>query len=283
MSASGLSLLTSIYLGLFAGAFVFFWLWEGGSPLRAFADERARRRHALSNLGVLAAVVLVADLLYGTFTLRVGAHLLDPPTGLLAPLALPTWAEIAIAFLAIDLYEYGFHRLAHRWRPLWLLHAVHHSDTHVDVTTGARQHPLETALIVSGRLAIYLVLGLPLWIEVVRVIVANTAQFAQHANVAFPRAVEATRVVLMTPAVHRLHHSPDPPLIDRNFGQFLTLWDRMFGTYAEPAGDAPPAYGLRTLESDRWQTIAGILLTPFRPKGVPGPSSEARRTGQSFL
>lgn len=272
MTAGGLSLLTSIYLGLFAGAFAFFWLWEGGSPLRAFDDERVRRRHALRNLGVLAAVILVADLLYGTLTLRVGAHLLDPPTGLLVPLDLPAWAQVVVAFVAIDLYEYGFHRLAHRWRPLWVVHAVHHSDPHVDVSTGARQHPVETAIIVTGRLAIYLVLGLPLWIEVARVIVANTALFAQHANVAFPKALEATRAVLMTPAVHRQHHSPDPPLIDRNFGQLFSVWDRLFGTYAEPAGEAPPAYGLRTLESERWQTVAGILLTPFRPKSVPGPA-----------
>lgn len=272
MTQSGLSLLTSIYLGLFAGVFAFFWLWEGGSPLRPFADDRARRHHALRNLGVLLSVILVADLLYGTLVLRVGAHLLDPPFGLLAPLALPPWAQILVAFLVIDLYEYAFHRLAHRWRPLWRLHSVHHSDPQVDVTTGARQHPFETAVIVSGRLALYLVLGLPLWIEVVRVIVANTAAFAQHANVAFPRVVETLRPVLVTPAVHRQHHSPDPPLIDRNFGQLLSIWDRLFGTYAEPAAEAPPEYGLRSHRSDRWQTVAGMLLTPFRPESASGPA-----------
>jgi sterol desaturase/sphingolipid hydroxylase (fatty acid hydroxylase superfamily) len=272
LTAGGLSLLTSIYLGLFAGGFAFFWLWEGGSPLRPFADDRARRRHVLRNLGVLLSVILVADIVYGTFVLRVGAHLLDPPSGLLSPLALPTWALVVVAFVAVDFYEYAFHRLAHRWRPLWLMHRVHHSDPHVDVSTGARQHPLEAALIVSGRLPIYLALGLPLWIEVVRVIVANTVLFAQHANVAFPRAVEALRPVLMTPAVHRQHHSPDQPLIDRNFGQFFTLWDRLFGTYAEPEGEAPAAYGLRPLRAERWQTVAGILLTPFRSEPPSGPA-----------
>ena len=272
MTEGGLSLLSSLYLGLFAGGAAFFWLWEGGAPLRAFRDDRARRRHALRNLGVLAAVILVADLLYATFTLRVGERLLDPPAGLLVPLALPTWAQVAVAFLVMDFYEYLIHRLAHRWRPLWLLHSVHHSDPHVDVSTSARQHPLETAIQVSGRFALYLVLGLPLWIEVARVIVVNTALLAQHANVAFPRALEATRLVLITPAVHRQHHSPDPPLIDRIYGQLFSIWDRIFGTYAEPAGDAPPAYGLRSLGDERWQSVAGILLTPFRPKSVPGPA-----------
>jgi sterol desaturase/sphingolipid hydroxylase (fatty acid hydroxylase superfamily) len=71
--------------------------------------------------------------------------------------------------------------------------------------------------------------------------------------------------------VHRQHHSPDAPLIDRNYGQVLSLWDRLFGSYAEPSGDLPPAYGLRTLDAPQWQTVAGVLLTPFRARSVPGP------------
>jgi sterol desaturase/sphingolipid hydroxylase (fatty acid hydroxylase superfamily) len=271
MTQAGISLLTSIYLGLFVGGFVFCWLWEDGAPLKPFSDARSRRRHALRNFGVLAAVILFADLFVGTYLLEIGRHLLDPPTGGLAPLALPLAAQIVVAFLAIDLYEYGLHRLAHRWRPLWLLHAVHHSDPHVDVTTSARHHPVETAISIAGRLPIYLVLGLPLWIEVIRIIVANTMFLAQHTNAAFPRALESLRVALVTPAVHRQHHSPVPPLVDRNYGQIFSFWDRLFGTYAEPEGDAPPEYGLRKLTDDRWQTLAGILMTPLRAKAVPGP------------
>ena len=116
-----------------------------------------------------------------------------------------------------------------------------------------------------------LALGLPLWIELVRVIVVNSAFLAQHANVAFPRAIEALRVVFVTPAVHRQHHSPVPPLIDRNFGQMFSFWDRLFRTYAEPASPAPPEYGLRKLADERWQTVAGILLTPLRARSIPGP------------
>ncbi len=148
---------------------------------------------------------------------------------------------------------------------------MHHSDPHVDVTTGARNHPLETAIAITGRVGIYLALGLPLWIELVRVIAVNSIFLAQHANVAFPRAIEALRSVLVTPAVHRLHHSPVPPLIDRNFGQMFSFWDRLFRTYAEPATPAPPEYGLRKLAGERWQTVAGILLTPLRARSIPGP------------
>jgi len=93
----------------------------------------------------------------------------------------------------------------------------------------------------------------------------------QHANVRAPRWLESLRSVVVTPAVHRQHHSADAPLIDRNFGQILSAWDRLFGTYAEPAADLPPAYGLRKLDAPQWQTVTGVLLTPFRARSVPGP------------
>ncbi|CAG0990936.1 hypothetical protein BURK1_02260 [Burkholderiales bacterium] len=271
MTAEGVSLLTSIYLGLFVGGLAFFWLWEDGAPLRPFPDARARRRHALRNLGVLAAVILFADLLVGSWLLRAGERVLETPPGLLTPLALPIAAQVAIAFVLIDAIEYGLHRLAHAWRPLWLIHTVHHSDPHVDATTGVRNHPLETTVAIVVRVGLYLALGLPLWIELVRVIVVNTLFLWQHSNVVSPRWLEALRLVFVTPAVHRQHHSPVPPLIDRNFGQMFSLWDRIFGTYAEPQSEAPPEYGLRKLAGEHWQSLPGLLLTPLRARLVPDP------------
>ena len=271
MTPGGLSVLTSIYFGVFLGGLAFFWLWEDGKPLKPFADEHERRRHALVNLGVLAAVILIADLLVGTWIMRIGWHLLDPPDGLLTPLGLPLWALVVTGVFAVDLFEYGLHRLAHRWRPLWLLHAVHHSDPHVDMTTAARHHPLEVAIGIALRVPVYLALGVPLWLEAVRGTAYNGITLFQHANVRAPRAIESLRFVLVTPSVHRQHHSPDAPLIDRNFGQVFSIWDRLFGTYAEPAGDAPPAYGLRKLAAPGWQTLRGVLLMPLRARTIPGP------------
>ena len=271
MTPAGISLLTSIYLGLFAGGLLFFWLWEDGDPLKPFASPRERRRHALVNFGVLAAVILFADLLIGTWLLRIGERLLDPPDGLLTPLGLPVWALAVGGLVFMDFVEYLVHRFAHRWRPFWLLHSVHHSDPHVDLTTGARHHPLDTTISLVIRFALYLVLGLPLWIELIRAITVNVMSLWQHANVRSPGWLEALRPVLMTPSVHRIHHSPDQPLVDRNFGQILTVWDRLFGTYAEPAGDLPPEYGLRKLVSPAWQDLPGVLLTPLRARSIAGP------------
>jgi sterol desaturase/sphingolipid hydroxylase (fatty acid hydroxylase superfamily) len=271
MTAAGVSLLTSVYLGLLIGGIWFAWQWESGDPLQPFPSESARRRHALRNLGMLLLVVLVTDLAVGTWLLRAGSHVLDPPRGVTAALGLPIAAQLVVAFVAVDFYEYWFHRLAHRYRPLWLAHCVHHSDPHVDATTAWRHHPVETTLQFLPYFAIYLVLGLPYWIEIVRAIVVNTMLYAQHANAAFPRAIEAQRWLLMTPAVHRVHHSPDPPLVDRNFGTLLSVWDRLFGTYAEPAGEAPPEYGLRRLADERHQTLAGLVATPWRARRLATP------------
>ncbi len=271
MTPGAVSLLTSLYFGLFAGGLAFAWLCEDAAPLRPFASPALRRRHALRNLGVLLAVFLFADLLVASVIFRFGQHLFDAPGGLVAALALPAIAQFTVALIVIDLYEYAFHRSVHAWRPLWLIHCVHHSDPRVDVTTATRHHPLETAIGFVGRMGVYVAVGLPLWIEIPRVIIVNSALLAQHANVAFPRAIEAMRAVLMTPAVHRMHHSPGQPLVDRNFGQVFSVWDRLFGTYAEPEGDAPPEYGLRKLAADRYQSLPGMLLTPLHARSLPTP------------
>jgi sterol desaturase/sphingolipid hydroxylase (fatty acid hydroxylase superfamily) len=271
VTPAGISLLTSIYLGLFVGGILFFWFWEDGAPLKPFVDARERRRHVLVNAAVLVAVILFADMLVGTWILRIGERLLEAPDGLLTPLGLPVWALAILGLVLMDGVEYGVHRFAHAWRPFWLVHSAHHSDPHVDFTTGARHHPLDTTVSLVIRLGLYLLLGLPVWIEVIRAILVNVMALWQHANVRAPAALEALRPVLVTPAVHRVHHVPDAPLVDRNFGQILSIWDRLFGTYHAPAGDLPPEYGLRKLHGPAWQTASGVLLTPFRARSIPGP------------
>lgn len=262
MTEAALPALRGVFLGMLVGSLVFAWLWEDGEPLRPFASRVGRRRHYLRNFAMLVSVVLLADLVIGTWWLGVGERLLDPPSGILTALALPWPLQIAAAFLAVDLYEYALHRLAHRWRPLWLMHAVHHSDPHVDSSTSFRHHPLESAIAITGRVFLYVALGLPLWIEVVRATVANLVLVLQHANVDFPPWVERARFLVATPAVHRVHHDPDRPSIDRNFGQIFTVWDRLFGTWHTPTASAPAEYGLRRLRDERWQTWRGMLATP---------------------
>ena len=256
-----LSLLRIAYYGLMAGTFAFLLLWEDGAPL--MRGMPSRRRHVLRNLAMFVCVVAVADGLVGAWLLDIPSRLTITPPGLLTPL--PLIVQLLIAFVVMDLATYGVHRLFHAQRWLWLMHSVHHSDAQVDVSTSIRHHPVEVAIDVAFKLALYLLLGLPLWIEAARTLLINPLSMAQHANIAYPPWIERPlRWLLVTPAMHRVHHIPNEAETNSNFGQCFSFWDRMFGTYrpADPA--LPPRFGLANLGGESFQSIAGMLLTPVR-------------------
>jgi sterol desaturase/sphingolipid hydroxylase (fatty acid hydroxylase superfamily) len=250
------------YPGLGVGAFLLFWLWEGGRPRVGFA---APGRHTLRNLALFVLVVLFADELVGTAILGIPARRLEVPPGLLAPLALPLPVTIVVGIVVADLACYAYHRLSHRLRPLWLLHAVHHTDPHLDASTAVRFHPFDMACYVVIIAATLVGLGIPLWVEGVRAALLNPLLLAQHANVVFPPSVERWLAWLfVTPAMHRVHHATDKPEIDSNYGQMFSFWDRLFGSYRAPASADPPLIGVRGFEADAWQSVGGMLLTPWR-------------------
>ncbi|MEP6998448.1 MAG: sterol desaturase family protein [Betaproteobacteria bacterium] len=260
-----LSVLRIAYYGLMAGSFAFLLLWEDGTPL--VHEVRARRRHVLRNLALFVCVVAVADGLVGAWLLDIPSRLTITPPGLLTPLGLPVVAQLIVAFVVIDLSTYAVHRLFHAQRWLWLMHSVHHSDAQVDVSTSVRHHPVEVAIDVAVKLALYLLLGLPLWIEAARTLLINPLSMAQHANIAYPRWVERPlRWLLVTPAMHRVHHLPDARDTDSNYGQCFSVWDRIFGSYRPPDPVAPPRFGLRSLADDSFQSVGGMLLTPWRAR-----------------
>jgi sterol desaturase/sphingolipid hydroxylase (fatty acid hydroxylase superfamily) len=187
------------------------------------------------------------------------------PTGLLTPL--PLAAQLIVAFVVMDLSTYAVHRLFHAQRWLWLMHSVHHSDAEVDVSTSIRHHPVEVAIDVAVKLGLYLLLGLPLWIEAARTLLINPLSMAQHANIAYPAWVERPlRWLLVTPAMHRVHHLPEAPATDSNFGQCFSFWDRIFGTYRAPDPARAPRFGLANLAGESFQSVSGMLLTPVRAR-----------------
>ena len=258
-----LSLLRIAYYGLMAGTFAFLLLWEDGSPL--VRDMPSRRRHVLRNLALFVCVVAVADGLVGAWLLDIPSRLVITPTGLLTPL--PLAAQLIVAFVVMDLSTYAVHRLFHAQRWLWLMHSVHHSDAEVDVSTSIRHHPVEVAIDVAVKLGLYLLLGLPLWIEAARTLLINPLSMAQHANIAYPAWVERPlRWLLVTPAMHRVHHLPEAPATDSNYGQCFSFWDRIFGTYRAPDPGREPRFGLANLAGESFQSVSGMLLTPVRAR-----------------
>lgn len=258
-----LVLIRALYFGISLGALAFFLLWEDGRPRTPFASTGDRNRHVLRNLVLFAWVIVIADYVVGQGLLHTRDILTDPPRILFDGASLPLPLQILAAFVASDLLGYWLHRAAHRFQWFWRLHAVHHSDPHLDATTAGRTHPLEISLDVVAKIALYLVLGLPFWLEGLRAIVHNAVAMVQHANVVFPPWVESLRSVFVTPALHRVHHDTDPALHGRNLGVIFSFWDRMFGTHVRPEAGIERPIGLDGYAGTKWQSVTGMLLSPF--------------------
>jgi sterol desaturase/sphingolipid hydroxylase (fatty acid hydroxylase superfamily) len=187
------------------------------------------------------------------------------PPGVFAVWRDSPWLQFVAGLLVLDLMAYVFHRLTHAVPWLWAIHCVHHSDPALDASTGLRFHPLEGGLAVVAAVGLLWAAGLPAWVAGARAIIMNPLAMAQHASVLFPGPVErAAAWLLVTPGMHRVHHSIDPRYYNRNFGQMFSFWDRLFGTYLAPAAMPATPIGVAGLEAERWQSVGGLLLTPWR-------------------
>jgi sterol desaturase/sphingolipid hydroxylase (fatty acid hydroxylase superfamily) len=236
---------------------------EGVRPAVPETSERARWMHVGRNIGLWL-------LGYGFVDVLIFSQWLGAREGLeLAGWGfaqLPAWAALTLGVLLLDCLDYWLHRVSHHVRPLWLLHSVHHSDPQVDATTALRAHPGE---VLTGRLltwGILAALGMPLWVYAFRAALQLPIAILHHANWHLPARLE--RVLewfIVTPSMHRLHHSPLEHETNSNYAQTFSVWDRLFGTYRNPrAAEATrDSFGLERLRESSWQSIAGLLKTPF--------------------
>jgi len=229
---------TSIRLAAFLGVLLVMLAWERAAPRRPVLPGQARRR--LHNLVLIAFGTLLLRLLPSLSSLAAAAVAGAHGFGLLwqLPLPLPVWAELAVAIVLLDLAVYLQHLVFHRVPLLWRLHRVHHSDREVDTTTGIRFHPLELLISMLYKAGIVLLTGAPLLAVMIFEILLNTSSLFNHGNVFIPSRVDdALRRLLVTPDMHRVHHSVLREETDSNYGFNLSVWDRLFGTYrAQPRG-----------------------------------------------
>ena len=185
--------------------------------------------------------------------------------GLFNAVAWPAWLEIIVAILILDFLIWGQHLITHKVPILWRLHRVHHADVDMDVTTAIRFHPVEIALSMILEIGVVYLLG-PAAIAVIvfEILLNGTAMF-NHANLRLPLWLDAiVRRVLVTPDMHRVHHSVHRDEHDSNYGFALSIWDRMFGTYiAQPReGHDDMAVGLEW-QDDRPARLGWALSLPF--------------------
>jgi len=175
-------------------------------------------------------------------------------------------AAFVVIFLALDLARYASHRLYHRFALLWRIHRVHHADPDFDVTTGFRFHPLEAMLTECLLFAVVAALGPPVAAVVLAESAATFEDIFEHVNVPIPQRLDRMlRMFLITPNMHRVHHSADAAEQNTNFGTVLTWWDRLFGTYAAHASvDLPQMeVGLASYPAAKSTSIASTLAMPF--------------------
>jgi sterol desaturase/sphingolipid hydroxylase (fatty acid hydroxylase superfamily) len=188
---------------------------------------------------------------------------------------LPWLARLVVGFLLLDLLVYVTHRVYHA-TPFWRLHAVHHSDPILDTTTAIRHHPGEyitTAVAIAG---LAWALGIEPEIVGIYGTCAGLIQLVQHAHLSLPAWIEKPlSVVVMTPFLHRLHHNMDPAFFNKNFGTVLTLWDRLFGTYASSAAPAG-RYGLSGIASESVASYWNLLRLPLTWRDATATRAESR-------
>lgn len=249
-------------LALMASVFVLIILAELALPFRRGVQPRGRRW--TTNLALFAIDTLAVRLLLPLAMLGVAVLALERGWGLFNLFQVPFWLAFVASLLALDLALYVQHWATHRVPLLWRLHRVHHTDRDFDVTTAARFHPGEIVLSLAYKMALVAALGAPpMAVFVFETIFALAALFT-HANLALPAGLDrAVRLALVTPDMHRIHHSAVREETDSNYGTFLSGWDRLLGTY-RAAAEAPLTIGLAEWQDERPARLGWSLLLPFR-------------------
>ncbi|MCT4655902.1 MAG: sterol desaturase family protein [Cohaesibacter sp.] len=253
--------------GLFASTFAIMALAEWMLPKKHRTQPKGRRW--LTNWGIIFADVVIVRLLVPIAPVAVAFYAANQGWGLLNMLDLPAWLSVLIGFVVLDFAIWLQHLLSHIVPVLWRLHQVHHADRDIDVSTALRFHPIEILLSLAYKMIWIIVLGAPAMAVFAFEAVLNAAALFNHANVRFaPRLDAALRLLIVTPDMHRVHHSVRPEETNSNYGFNLSIWDRWFGTYiAQPkAGHADMRIGLNAYQSDKPSQFSWTLLLPFRNK-----------------
>lgn len=256
-------------------------LWEGLAPRRGL-DAPLRARWIGSVTMFLLGNALGRALFPG---LAIGAAAFAGARGwgLFNLIDAPFWLVLSTTLLALDLARYGLHRAFHVVPLFWRVHGMHHSDPDYDLTTGLRFHPFETVVLFATSFALITLLGAPVAaVAASEAVLAVSGPFA-HGNVRLPAVLDsALRLVLVTPDMHRVHHSLEMRESVSNFSSVFSWWDRLFGTYlAQPgAGHADMRIGLEGFEDPKHLGIGWMLIHPFLPGAGPSASTASAAEGR---
>ena len=267
---------TEIRVGIFLVVFILVALWEVVAPCRPQALRRlARWPH---NIGLLLVDVIVLRLLAPGAAVAVAITAEAGKWGFLNTMSVPLWLAVPVAVALLDLAIYVQHVMFHAVPTLWRLHRVHHADLEFDVTTGTRFHPLEILISTAIKCAAVAAIGAPPIAVLAFEVLLNATSMFNHANASLPQTVDCwLRWLVVTPDMHRVHHSVRYEESSSNFGFNLPWWDRLFGTYrAQPRmGHTAMTIGVDAFRPPAESRLDRLLLQPFRD--TPGQYPINRR------
>ena len=276
-----------IRVGFFVCVFALVALWELVSPRRTL--KLTRKIRWTSNLGIVLLNTVLVRVAFPAAAVGMATLSADRSWGLLNNFAVPFWLAVPLAVVAMDFVIWLQHVMVHAVPVLWRLHRVHHADLDYDLTTGTRFHPLEIVLSMGIKFATITLLGSPVLAVVIFEVLLSACATFNHGNIRLPKWLDRSqRWFLVTPDMHRVHHSVEDDESNSNFGFNLTWWDRLFGTYRKQprAGQLGMTIGINghtdLLEVAR---LPGMLMLPFKGKVTryainrrkwPAPSSDAK-------
>lgn len=237
------------------------WALEDAKPLVRLGYDKWR--HARTNF-VLLFTTLAINTAFTVASVGVFAWISANQVGLLYLLELPVWVRLVVAFLLLDLVgQYLVHFLLHKVGWMWKFHMVHHSDVNVDATTGTRHHPRDYVMREAFALVTIVVVGVPFAFYMLYRIATAFFTYATHANIAVPDWLDRPlSFVFVTPNLHKFHHHFELPWTDTNYGNILSIWDRVFGTLVY-ADVTKVRYGLNVLPDEEHENLSYQLKVPF--------------------
>lgn len=238
-------------------------LWSLETIVPLYRYQNSRVRHALPNVA-LTLILVLTNLALSFSSAYLAGFTVRHRLGLFPLINISLWTQAVLGVLALDLFAYFAHVLLHKSWLGWQFHRVHHSENAVDVTTAFRQHPGESVWRILWQLAAVLVFGIPLWIVLVYLIFSGLNAQMEHANIKMNSNLDRfLRLVIVTPHMHKVHHSREQREADSNYSNIFSFWDRLFGTYSAETDFRKLRYGLDGFDARERQTLRGLLKMPF--------------------
>lgn len=238
-------------------------LWSVESIVPLYRSQNGRVRHAIPNVA-LAVILVLTNLALSFSSAYLARFTVRNGLGLFPMLDISRWTQAVLGVLALDLFGYFAHVLLHKSWLGWQFHRVHHSESAVNVTTAFRQHPGETVWRLLWQLAGIVAFGIPLWIVIIYLILSALNAQLEHANIKLNSRLDRfLRLVIVTPHMHKAHHSRDQRETDSNYSNIFSFWDRLFGTYTAEIDFRKLRYGLNGFDTKERQTLRGLLKMPF--------------------